>query len=170
MSLWSARLTHAAPIFSDAFNYSDGPLVNVSGGTWVHHSGTTTGEVKVVSARAFLSQTNGEDVSALLPGQPYSPTNDTVLYARFTVNFRSLPTGSNGAYFAHFKDAGTSGFRDKIYAFTNGATPGSFRIGIANADSAAPSAVFSDNFSTNADYVLVTRYVVSNATSTLWLN
>src|SRR5438309_9535509 len=161
MSLWSARLTHAAPIFTDAFNYSDGPLVNVSGGTWVHHSGTTTGEVKVVSARAFLSQTNGEDVSGLLPGQPYSPTNDTVLYARFTVNFRSLPTGSNGAYFAHFKDAGTSGFRDKIYVATNGAAGGKFRIGMANADSSAPSAFLATNLSLNSDYVLVTRYVLS---------
>ena len=169
VSLWAASPTRAAVIFSDSFDYTDGALVSVSGGTWVHHSGTATGEVQVVSGRAFLSQTNGEDVSAQLPGQPYSSTNSTVLYASFTVNFRSLPTGSNGNYFAHFKDSGT-GFRDKIYVATNGALAGTFRMGLANSDNNAPSVFLSTNLNLNTDYLLVTRYVLSNATSTLWLN
>jgi len=67
VSLWAASPTRAAVIFSDSFDYTDGALVSVSGGTWVHHSGTATGEVQVVSGRAFLSQTNGEDVSSQLP-------------------------------------------------------------------------------------------------------
>src|SRR5206468_6567681 len=103
-------------------------------------------------------------------GQPYSPTNSTVLYASFSVNFRSLPTGSGGSYFAHFKDAGTTAFRDKLYAATNGAAPGSFRIGLANVDNSAPNVYLPTDLITNTDYTLVTRYVVSNATSTLWLN
>src|SRR6266478_2819548 len=155
VSLWAASLTRAAVIFSDPFNYADGALVNVSGGTWVHHSGTTTGEVQVVSGRAFLSQTNAEDVNAQLSGQPYFATNGTVLYASFTVNFRSLPTGSNGTYFAHFKDSGT-GFRDRLYVATNGATAGTFRIALANSDNNVPSAFLTTNLSLNTDYVLVT--------------
>src|SRR5204863_7923176 len=96
-SLGTASLTRAEVILSDSFDYPDGALVTVSGGTWMHHSPTgSTGEVQVVSGRAFLSQTNAEDVNAQLAGQPYFPTNSTVLYASFTVNFRSLPTGSNG--------------------------------------------------------------------------
>src|SRR6266481_9366372 len=170
VSLWAASLTRAAVIFSDPFNYTDGALVNVSGGTWVHHSGTTTGEVQVVSARTFISQTNTEDVSVQLPGQPYYSTNNTVLYASFTVNFRSLPTGNNGTYFGHFKDPGTTGFRDKIYVTTNGAAAGTFRFGLANADNSVASVFLTTNLNVNTDYVLVTRYVLSNATSTLWLN
>src|SRR6266850_360600 len=171
VSLWAVSLTRAEVIFSDQFNYNDGALVSVSGGTWVHHSpaNSGTGEVQVASGRAFLSQTNGEDVSVQLPGQPYFATNNTTLYASFTVNFRSLPTGSSGSYFAHFKDSGT-GFRDKLYVTTNGATAGTFRIGLANSDNSVASVLLATNLNLNTDYSLVTRYVLSNATSTLWLN
>ena len=138
------------------------------GSPWVHHSGTVTGEVKVVSGRVLLSQTNSEDVSAQLLGQPYSPTTNILLYASFVINFKSFPS-SAGNYFAHFKTAGTSGFGDKIFATTNGVTPGFFRIGVANNDN-IPSVLISSNLSLNTDYVLVTRFALSNATSTLWLN
>jgi len=171
VSLWAASLTRADVIFSDSFNYPDGALVNGSAGTWVHHnpSGSATGEVQVVSGRVFLSQTNSEDVNAQLAGQPYFATNSTVLYASFTVNFRSLPTGNNGSYFAHFKDSGT-GFRDRLYVATNGATAGTFRVGLANSDNSVPSVFLATNLNLNTDYALVTRYVLSNATSTVWLN
>src|SRR5215813_10368049 len=71
--LWSASAPQAALIFSDSFDYTNGPLVTASGGTWVHHSGSTTGEVNVVSGRVFLTQAESEDVSAELQGQPYAP-------------------------------------------------------------------------------------------------
>ena len=171
VSLWAASLTRADVILSESFSYTDGSLVSVSGGTWVHHSpsGSSTGEVQVVSGRAFLSQTNGEDVNAQLSGAPYFATNDIVFYASFIVNFRSLPTGNNGSYFGHFKDNGT-GFRDKIFVATNGAASGTFRLGLANADNSVASGLLATNLSLNTDYVVVTRYVLSNATSTLWLN
>jgi endonuclease/exonuclease/phosphatase family metal-dependent hydrolase len=163
-SLCSAPLTQGSILLLDSFNYPNGPLVT----NWIHHSGTVTGELQVLSGRAVLSQTNSEDVSATLSGQPYPPGTNVFLYASFTVNFASLPTGAGG-YFAHFKDGGTSVFRDKIFATTNGAAPGSYRIGIANVSN-APTALISSNLALNTDYLVVTRYVVSNAVSTLWLN
>jgi endonuclease/exonuclease/phosphatase family metal-dependent hydrolase len=157
----------AVVLFSDGFNYPDGALISVSGGAWVHHSGAT-GEVRVVSGRVLLSQTNSEDVSAQLAGQPYAPTTNIQLYASFTVRFTALPSG-NGEYFAHFKASGTSGFNDKLFATTNGAPVGSIRIGVANGANSA-NVFLSGSFSLNTDYLLVTRYSVSNASSTLWLN
>jgi len=103
-----------------------------------------------------------------LAGQPFPATTNVLLYARFTVNFVALPSGA-GTYFAHFKDATASGFRCKVFATTNGVPSGFFRVGIGNLTNSNFS-VISSNLSLNADYVLVTRYAPSNATSTLWLN
>ena len=47
---------------------------------------------------------------------------------------------------------------------------GFFRVGVANADNNLPACSSAHNLSLNTDYVLITRYVISNATSTLWLN
>ncbi len=168
-----APTARCAIIVTDSFSYPDGPLVEVSTnqwGTniWAHSNGTTTGEVQVVSGKVLLSQTNTEDVSVSL-GQSYPTTTNILLYASFTIRFTRPPVGA-GDYFAHFKGSGTAGFRDKIYATTNGVPAGFFRVGVANAENTAPNAVISSNLSFGTDYTLVTRYALSNASSTLWLN
>ena len=134
-SLFSAH-GFSAVVLTESFNYSDGALITVSGGKWVHHSGSTTGELNVASARVFVTSSEGEDVNASLQNGPYTTGSGVYLYASFTVNFSSLPTGT-GTYFAHFKDSTTSGFRCRIFGTTNGAPSGMFRIGIGNAASAA---------------------------------
>ena len=157
----------ASTLLNEPFNYTNGALVTVSGGLWVTHSGTT-GQVEVLSGRADLSAPESEDVNTALAGQPYPATTNTVLYASFTVNFSSLPSPS-GEYFAHFKDATTSNFRAKMFALRSGAGPGQFCIGIANASN-APAAVVATNLNLNTDYRIYIRYVISNATSMMWLN
>ena len=167
LSLWSAPPTGAAIILSDSFDYTNGPLVTVSDGTWGTHSGTT-GQVQVLSGKVLLAYTNSEDVSVQL-GQSYPATSAIALFASFTVNFTRFPAGA-GDFFAHFKAGGTSGFRDKIYATTNGVPTGFFRVGVANTNNDVPTVILTNNLSLNTDYTLLTRYVLSNATSTLWLN
>jgi endonuclease/exonuclease/phosphatase family metal-dependent hydrolase len=157
----------ASIVFSDSFDYPDGSIVTNSADVWATHSGVT-GQVQVVSSRVLLSQTNSEDINAQLAGQPYPGTTNVLLYARFTVNFASIPSGA-GTYFAHFKDGTTTGFRDKIFATTNGVPTGFFRIGVANVANSGFGTINSD-LRLNTDYVVVTRYAPSNATSTLWLN
>ncbi len=157
-------------LFSETFTYPEGPLVAVSGGVWNHHSpsGSGTGEVQVVSGAVFLTQTNFEDVSALVPGQPYGTSTGTVLYAGLRLKFGQLPSGA-GDHFLHFKPSGASGFRARIFATTNTASPDSFRVGLANADTAW-NVLIQSNLAVNTSYLLVLRYGVSNATSSLWLN
>ena len=167
LSLRCAPLSEASIIFSDSFDYPNGSIVTNSGGVWATHSGIT-GQAQVVSSRVLLSQTNTEDISAQLAGQPYPASTNVLLYARFTINFAALPSGA-GTYFAHFKDATASGFRDKIFATTNGVPTGLFRVGVGNVTN-SNFTVISSNLNLNTDYVLVTRYAPSNATSTLWLN
>jgi len=164
--LLPATLAAAAVLLKDSFDYSDGPLVTAAGSPWTTYSGTS-GQVKVVSGRMFLSKANSEDIQAMLTGQPYTSSSDAILYVSFTVNYTNLPSAA-GSYFAEFKDGGT-GFRARIFAQTAGAASGAFRIGIGNAGS-APSAVFDADLQTNTDYTVVVRFAVSNVLSTLWIN
>ena len=164
--LLSATLSGAALLLNDTFSYSDGSLVTAAGSLWTTYNGTT-GQVKVVSGRIFLSKANTEDVHATLAGQPYASTSGAILYVSFKINYTNLPS-SAGSYFAEFKNGGT-GYRARIFAQTAGAATGAFRIGIANADS-SPSAVINADLQTNTDYTVVARLAVSNVVSTLWLN
>src|SRR5438552_11620357 len=94
--------SHAAVLLQDDFSYPDGPLITAPATQWTHHSGSTSGQVEVSSGVMINSQTEGEDVNASLAGQPYGSSGTTnILYARFTVSFSALPTGSGGYYFAH---------------------------------------------------------------------
>ena len=168
--LLSATLSGAALLLNEPFTYSDGPLVTVSGGVWVHHSGSAN-EVMVTSGRVYLNDANTEDVNRPLPGQPYAPSGSTnVFYTSFTVRFTSLPT-SGGTYFAHFKDSGTT-FRARIWALTSGAQSGKFRLGISSASSSAASVTNTTDLSLTTNYTVVTRFVNSNSvtTSQLWIN
>jgi endonuclease/exonuclease/phosphatase family metal-dependent hydrolase len=166
--LLSTTLAGAALLLNDSFSYPDGPLVTVSGGAWLHHSGSAS-EVMVSSGRVLLSEANTEDVNAPLAGQPYASSGSTnVFYASFKVKFTSLPS-SGGAYFAHFKDSST-GFRARIWALTSGAASGKFRLGISSTNGSVISATLPVDLSRDTDYTAVTRLVNSNSVSTLWVN
>src|ERR1051325_2013971 len=157
----------AAVLLSESFDYTNGPLVTVSAGKWVTHSGTI-GQLDVISGRADLQVPETEDVNASLAGQPYPATTNVVLYASFIANYTSLPS-PGGQYFAHFKDTTTSNFRAKISGLTSGAGAGAFRLAIANGAS-TPVATNSTDLNLSTDYRIFIRYVISNATTTLWVN
>lgn len=158
----------AATLALESFNYTDGPLVTMSAGRWATHSGTA-GQVEVLSGRATLSATDSEDVNTLLSGQPYPAATNTTLYAGFTVNFTSLPSTS-GDYFAHLKDTTTGNFRAKMFALTGGAGTERFLIGIANGTNTGAAAISAANLELNRDHRLYLRYVISSATTTLWVD
>lgn len=158
----TASLAHATLIYTNGFVYPDGDLTAVSSGEWTNHSGS--GTVKVANEKAVLSQALGEDVSAGLPGGPY--TSATTLYAGFVVNFSALPLGSGG-YFWHYRDTGTA-FKARVFATTNGtATPDTYRVGIANGGNTP--VVIPKDLPLNQDVKLVVR-IVGGTACTLWIN
>lgn len=155
----------AASLFSDNFNtYADGSLTTVSGGIWANHSGTTN-QVDVQSGAVNLTATESEDVNAQITGGPYT---SGLLYYSLTVNFSVLPAVAGG-YFAHFKDATTAGLRARLFATTNGAAPGFYRLGINNG-STPISATFSTDLSLGSAYQAVVRYDAGLVATTLWVN
>lgn len=150
-------------LLNEPFAYGPGALTTVSAGLWVNHSGTA-GQVDVASGKVNLTQSESEDVNALLAA--YSTTN---LYASFVVNFSALPAGV-GEYFAHFKNVTTSNFRCRVFANTNGTDGTKFRVGITRGASGATPVYIATDLSLNTDYKLVVRYNALSAESTLWLN
>jgi hypothetical protein len=158
----------AASLFSDNFNtYADGSLITVSGGIWANHSGTV-GQVDVQSRAVNLTATESEDVNALISGGSYT---SGLLYYSLTVNFSVLPA-VGGGYFAHFKDATTSGFRARLYATTTGAAPGFYRLGINNGSNLPITATYPSDLSLGSFYQVVVRYDASSPAnaSTLWVD
>lgn len=157
----------ASVLFEEPFNYLDGALVTVSAGNWTTHSGTV-GEVGVISGRVDLRVPSSEDVNRLLAGQPYTPISGVTLYASFTVKFTGLPS-TGGAYFAHFKGSGTSNYKTKIFAFSGGAGPGQFRLGLA-AVANSPTATNATFLMTNVDYRVYISYGLVDGVARLWVD
>jgi hypothetical protein len=154
-------------LLADTFSYPDGPVTTNSGFLWTAHSGAT-GETRVVSGKLLLSAAQSEDVNAALTNAPYPPNGGQVLYAGFTVVFSKLP---GGQYFAHFKDGGL-GYRGRVFATVSNASPGCFRLGVANeaGSLSATNPPFPVDLSLGAPVRVVLRYDVEQGLSTLWVN
>jgi Lamin Tail Domain/Immunoglobulin domain len=158
-------------VLNDNFTYDgSGAIDLLSGGFWQTHSGTA-GQMQVGAGVVTVDGVhNSEDVNAPLIGQPYTTNSGAVLYSRYVVNYTTLP-GALGSYFGHFKDDTIYGFIARVWAFTNGAAPGNYRIGIANSSGTSATAVaFPQDLVLNSNYVVVTRLVLSNEFSTVWIN
>jgi hypothetical protein len=154
---------------NEGFDYdASGAIISVSDGFWQTHSGTS-GQMQVGSGVVTVTDGNSEDVNAPLIGQPYSATNKQVLYSSFTLNYSSLPT-EGGTYFAHFKDATTSGFYGRVYASTLNAATGTYRLGIGNVTATNTTAQIAQDLVLNSNYTVVTRLVLTNGVSTVWIN
>jgi hypothetical protein len=165
-------------VLGDTFSYPDGVVSAVSGGFWAPHSSADSNDCYVVNNQLVVSSTNAMDVHAAWSNSLYFVASGgdvppqgfagVILYSKFTVNFAKLPSGSGGDYFAHYKDLGTSNFRARIFALTNGAAPGKFRIGIANGGFTV--AAVPQDLSPGTTYTVVSRYNVSTAQSTVWVD
>ncbi len=163
-----AVAAHGGDLLGDSFAYPDGPIVGASGSPWEKHSGIAA-EANVAEGQLQLTQGDTEDISAVLLGAPHTSAGGGSLYAGFTVRFDTLPTG-DGTYFAHFKNSATL-FRARVFTSTLNAGAGSFRLGIGNGTSAdANSGQIPTDLTLGFTYTLVTRYELSTAVSTLWLN
>lgn len=161
-----ARL-NASLILTDPFSYPDGAVVGAPGSPWVNHSGTA-GTALVHQKRLEVFASRAEDINAPLPGGPYQPASGAFLFASCKLTCTNLPSRA-GTYFAHFKDASSTGFRARLWASTTNAPAGSFKLSIANGAGQAPS-TFPLNLSLNTEYLVVIRYEVQTTASTLWIN
>lgn len=156
-------------LLNEGFDYdSSGAIIGVSDGFWQTHSGTA-GQMQVGSGQVTVTDNNGEDVNAPLIGQPYNSASKQVLYSSFTINYTSLPT-EGGTYIAHFRDS-SSGYYARVYASTFNAASGAYRLGVGNYSVVTnTTAQVAQDLLPGVNYTVVTRLVLSNGVSTIWIN
>ena len=160
--LASTASLRAQLVVADSFDYPDGPIEMVSGSVWeTNYQPSNT--VDVIGRRLFLTQSETGSVRITFPAQ----ISTGRLYARFRVTFTELPSAS-GNLFAFFRQSGVDNLRARVWARTDGAAPGHFRLGI-NAFSGVPALAPID-LSLGETYTVVMRYNVTNHDSTLWIN
>lgn len=164
IGLFACLSSSASMLFSDAFNYQDGPLTTVSGGIWMNHSGTAE-QVDIAAGRVNLTGAESEDVHGNLLGGPYS---SGVLYYSMLVNFSALPQGA-GTYFTHLMNDGTT-FRARVVTTTVAAGAGSFRLAISNGSNPPTYVQYPLDLSLGTDYLIVVRYDINSVLSRLWIN
>lgn len=126
----------ALVLLTENFSYNDGALTAVSGGNWANHSGTLL-QQDVSSGALNLTQAESEDAN-----RGFASQVSGAIFTGVDINFSALP-GGTGAYFLHYKDAG-SGFRGRVFATTTGAAAGKYRIGITEGASGTPNTVAAD--------------------------
>lgn len=157
----STGSTRAQLIYADSFSYSDGLIVGAPGSPWITNY-EPTNEASVVSGRLVLTQSKQESIRVNFPS-----VSTGRLYSRMVVNFSALPQGS-GNYFAFFRVNGVDNLRCRIWASTNGAAPGKLRLGITTIF--FPPTLIAQDLSLGTNYLLVSRYEITNNHSTLWIN
>ena len=156
-------------LMNEGFDYdTGGSLLAQSGGFWANHSGSPVGAMQVGSGVVTVTEDNAEDVNAPLIGQPYPASSKLVLYSSFTLNYSGLP-GATNTYFAHFKD-NSSSYYGRVYASTINAGDGFYRLGIGNQSTVSYPAQLTQDLSPGVNYTVVTRLVLSNGVSTIWIN
>jgi len=155
----------------DNFNYDANGAINTeSAGLWSQYSGTANQMVAGSGVVTIDGVNHTEDVQAPLIGAPYPINSATVLYSKFYLNCATLP-GTLGSYVSYFTDGSTSNFVCRVWAFTNGAAAGDYRVGIAISTNQSTLAVpFPQDLVPGTSYLVVSRLVLSNSASTLWVN
>jgi hypothetical protein len=158
----AAAAVQAQLLVADSFDYPDGPIETASGSVWVTNY-QPSNTIDVVTRRMFLTQSETGSVRVNFA----APISTGRLYAKFRVTFTELPSPT-GNIFAFFRQTGVDNLRARVWARTDGAAPGHFRLGI-NAFSGAPALAPLD-LSLGETYTLVIRYNVTNHDSTLWID
>ena len=178
--LLAALSARADKIWYEGFQYTNGPLTNVSSGVWIKTSGTANpSDMLVANSNLQVSATGGtlsrqDDCYrplATAPGSPYTNSVQLV-YASFTVICTNLPNAS-GSYFATFYNTG-AGYFGRVQAFTNGTTsPNTWRLGVtANSLASNPSdGGYPVDLALNTPYQVVEELDPVNLyAATVWIN
>jgi len=166
----------------DYFGYNHGGALDTVGSNYWGHLSGTLGQMQVSPAPVGGYVTvdtldNTENLQASLFGAPYSTNGPSTLFASFIVNMTpgNIPVG-NGSYFMVYNDGTgvTGNYECGVYAVTNGAAPGNYRLGIENFpgngdEPFAQVQIFPQDLVPGQDYVAVTELAVGSGFSTLWL-
>jgi hypothetical protein len=104
-------------------------------------------------------------VNGTLAGAPFVRSNSTILYASFKLRALDLPKNTPD-YFSRFSNGNAN--HGRVYVGRTNAAPDQFRLFVANGSD--ETTMMPLDLSTNTTYLVVTRYEVDTAITTLWLD
>jgi hypothetical protein len=161
-----------AQFFREPFDYADGEIGAVSGGTWVPNAGTA---LNISNGAAVINQgdlVGGRERASRAISTPFTTTANSVAWVGFTATWTSLPLTVNGSYFVNFSaSTGSETFFGRIGADTAGAADGKFRVAVANANWTANNSIeFQQDLSLNVAYRIVAKYDLTTRNTTLWID
>jgi hypothetical protein len=177
-----AIVSYTPYLLYDTFSYPNGNLFGDPGSPWTDINGSNP--ELVTNGRVQISVSNATTDAQSFYDQPVS---SSIVWASFTLNVSQLPSNIGGVYFANFEDT-NFGFYGRIFLLTSNAPgltpgmspiayPGTYRLGIANAqnDSTAtsttgPSAVVELDMAPGIDYQVVELYDMNSGFCQLAVN
>jgi hypothetical protein len=163
----AAIAVRANVLFSDNLNYPDG-LIETQGLWFAYSPASPHLDAFVTNHDLILNQNNYDAVAAPFTNN----TGSTVLFASFTINVSTLPTGSGG-FFCVFKDT-TNDYVSHIFIDArNTVVPGTYRLGISDfATSITTSGAtnYPMDLSTDITYQVVMSYDTGLDAAFLWIN
>jgi hypothetical protein len=190
--------TRAFVVFQDNFNYPNGTLTN---STWVAGAGNTLNNgVSVLNGSVVIQETGSSQPRAYftngVPGFEITnqiwagPAGNSInngtngynfgtntpvaaIYAAYSLNV----TSATNSYHAYFCDTNFT-LVARIYASTNTAGAGSYRIGIGTSTTLAAATnssgiatnIVQQNLTFGSAYTIVVRYVLSSGLETVWIS
>lgn len=185
LTIGAFNLNTNAQGFIEEFNYgaTGGNLSTLSNSSWVSHSGAGTNPIQYtstgrnVTGYTGLTGAGGAITLAHASGtredlnRAISPTvNSGAVYVSFILNV-SNSGGTTGDYFMNLCDlAGSSiggNFRARAMV-KDGATTGTFKLGISKGSAGANTTFTSTDYNTNQDYLVVIKYSFSTAIDTCY--
>jgi hypothetical protein len=179
----------ATVVFQDSFNYPDGTLTNA---TWVAGAGNTLNNGVAISSdtvvisgnaasqpRAYFTNGLAGSTYAFAPNFPstiYVFSNSAPVAAIY-YSFQITVTGATNSYFAYLCDTNFS-FVCRLYATTNTAAVGQYRIGVGSAttlsvatnSSGVATNIVQQNLAFGTTHTIVARYVLATGLSTVWVD
>jgi hypothetical protein len=152
---------HASVLFQDDFNYADGDLTTVSGGTWFAISGAGAMPIQVLNDQVILNQGAGsrEDDSALLGAT--MGAGDIWFYSLQV----SVTSNNSNVYFASFQES-SSIFNARLFVTAFGGSDFTFGIG----ETSTLGATWGTGLTYGVTYTVVVGYEFDTGITTLWVN
>jgi hypothetical protein len=174
-------------VLQDSFNYPNGTLTNTTADIWTAGPGDASGSIGITNNTLIIPGNSGQDfprsyftsgiagnvvgftINAPVPAVPvyFFPSNAPVAALYYSLNLTAATLPTTSTYFAYLQDTNYD-FRARLLVETNNATPGYFRLGLAN-NASSTTNILPVDLSVNTTYTVVARYVLSTGISTMWV-
>ena len=152
-------------LVTDDFNQPSGPVTTSS--EWHTHSGAPE-TTQIIDEALVLGGPATEDIHTIIPGAPFLPDENSILFSGFDLTLIQPITGA-GTYFAHFKGTSKTAFHSRIHIEAKQTEGDTFQLGIHGGRQGEPN-FHPDQLELFIPYRVIMGFDIHSGESTLWIN